>query len=384
MPFFPKMACLLRNSKEYLPHNYSQIYLMKPLTIISVLLLSGLNVFSQCPESAKQGVHVLKQGENLYRISQQYHVPLSDLYAWNNIKPNEVIDLCREIYITNPTTGEGSRVRGEEGRTKGGSKTGNKYVKQSGGKHIVNAGETIDGIARLYGYTSERFREFNGLTVNQIIQAGSVLLSSDCNCNGTEAEPAPVSTPKDNVSSSNTTNSSDAASYMSSDEIDMVAEINLMRSNPSGYIPYIEGFIADMKENGEFGTAISTAKELIGILKKTKPMGKLTPLPCLYEVAQKHAEDQKPTGDINHQGSDGAWPWDRILKGCTDLVDGNENIVAGPSSVRQSVIILLVDDGIKSRGHRNNLINPDWKYVTCYKIGQVGEMPNYWLQLFGN
>lgn len=375
------MACLLRRGKKFLPHNYSQFYLMKLSTIFSFLFLSGFSTFAQCPESTKAGVHVMQQSENLYRISQQYNVQLSDLYTWNQIKPGETIDICREIYVVNPANGQGPKFRGDDGSTgstKGGSRISGKYVKQSGGKHIVNSGETIDGIAKLYGYTSDRFREFNGLAVNQVIQAGSVLLSSDCDCTGKE-EGTPPTSNTDNIS-----NTDNTSNYMTGDEIDMIAEINLLRSNPSGYIPYIEGFIADMKENGEFGDAIATAKELINVLKKTKPMGKLTPLPCLYEIAQKHAEEQKPKGDINHQGEDGSWPWDRILKGCTDLVDGNENIVAGPSAVRQAIIILLVDDGIKSRGHRNNLINANWKYVTCYKIGQVGEMPNFWLQLFAN
>ena len=78
--------------------------------------------------------------------------------------------------------------------------------------------------------------------------------------------------------------------------------------------------------------------------------------------------------------------WDvRTIREVTrpDLEDGNENLVGGPESVRESVIILLIDEGIPSRGHRKTLMRPDWEYVACYKIGMVGDMPNVWVQKFG-
>jgi len=108
----------------------------------------------------------------------------------------------------------------------------------------------------------------------------------------------------------------------------------------------------------------------------------LQPKQCLYEVAKRHGEDEKRMGVSSHQGSDGAWPWDRILNGCKDLQDGNENLVGGPEDIRRAVMLLLVDDGISKRGHRKALLNPAWKYVACHKVGRVGNMPNSWIQNF--
>ena len=65
------------------------------------------------------------------------------------------------------------------------------------------------------------------------------------------------------------------------------------------------------------------------------------------------------------------------------MTDGNENLVGGPADVREAVILLLVDDGIPSRGHRKTLLNKDWQYGATYKIGKVGYMPNCWVQKFG-
>lgn len=171
---------------------------------------------------------------------------------------------------------------------------------------------------------------------------------------------------------------------MSSEEMTMVNEINLVRSNPVGYIPYIEQYIDYLKKNGNMGNSIATAKELIEELKRMPSLSVLQTLPCLYTAAKKHGDDQRKKGDTDHQGSDGSWPWDRVIRECKDLKDGNENLVGGPSDIRRAVILLLVDDGIEGRGHRKTMLQSDWKYIACHKMGTVGNMPNCWIQQFGN
>jgi uncharacterized protein YkwD len=173
-----------------------------------------------------------------------------------------------------------------------------------------------------------------------------------------------------------------AATSMNAEELDMVKEINLVRGNPSGYVPYIQEYIEQLKKTGDMGNSIATAQELIAELKKTKTLSTLQPLQCVYTAAKKHGEDQKRRGDTDHQGSDGSYPWDRVKRECPDLQDGNENLVGGPANVRRAVILLLVDAGIEGRGHRKTMLNPDWQYVACYKMGTVGSMPNCWVQKF--
>ncbi len=170
---------------------------------------------------------------------------------------------------------------------------------------------------------------------------------------------------------------------MSNEEMDMVREINLMRQNPAGYVPYIKDYIAHLQKNGDMGSSIQTSNELIGELEKTPKLSSLQPLQCIYTAAKKHGEDQKSRGVTDHSGSDGSMPWDRVLRECPNLKDGNENLVGGPSDIRRAVILLLVDDGIDTRGHRKTLLNPEWQYVACYKMGMVGSMPNCWVQKFG-
>jgi LysM repeat protein len=187
-----------------------------------------------------------------------------------------------------------------------------------------------------------------------------------------QAQPQP-STPKQGDSN---------ATSMSSEETDMANEINLVRSNPVAYIPYVEDYIKDLQKNGD-NNAVQTAYELIAELRKTPKLSTLQPMQCLYVAARKHGNDQRKRGATDHQGSDGSWPWDRVLRECSDLKDGNENLVGGPANIRRAVILLLVDDGIEGRGHRKTTLNPDWKYVACHKMGTIGDMPNCWVQQYG-
>jgi LysM domain len=169
---------------------------------------------------------------------------------------------------------------------------------------------------------------------------------------------------------------------MSNEEMEMVNEINLMRQNPAGYVQYIREYITHLKQNGDMG-GVQSANELIAELEKSPKLSTLQPLQCVYTAAKKHGEDQIRRGTTDHTGSDGSMPWDRVLRECPNLKDGNENLVGGPSDIRRAVILLLVDDGIDTRGHRRTLLNPEWQYVACYKMGLVGTMPNCWVQNFG-
>ncbi|MGB0864564.1 MAG: CAP domain-containing protein [Saprospiraceae bacterium] len=179
--------------------------------------------------------------------------------------------------------------------------------------------------------------------------------------------------------------------YMTEREKDMIKEVNLIRSNPIGYIPVVEAYI--QKQEAEKLSVISgadwiqddidTAKELIEELKTTPRLSILKPYEKIYTAAKLHGEEGKAKGDLEHQGSDGSWPWDRVLRQAPELSDGNENLVGGPSDVKTSVMLLLVDSGIPNRGHRKTTLNPSWTYAGFYEVGTVGDMPNYWVQKYG-
>jgi len=279
--------------------------------------------------------------------------------------------------------------------------------KQSGNRHIVQPGETMAMLAELYGYSEKRFRDLNAM--NSVVEAtpGSMILSSDCTCDrinykddggltGFETARENEWEFNDNSVGENTSNfnekkedsrpatsTASGSTAMSNVELMMVDEINLMRSNPAGYVRFIEAYVADQKANNGWPIDQSVVNELIQDLRKSPVLSNLQPLSCVYNAAQKHGEDLRRMGAVEHQGSDGLWPWDRVRNACPNLKDGNENLVGGPESVRESVIILLIDEGIPSRGHRVTMMRSDWQYVACYKVGTIGDMPNVWVQQFG-
>lgn len=192
----------------------------------------------------------------------------------------------------------------------------------------------------------------------------------------------PIPMPEENKDEDDSENN--AIVGASADEMAMIDEINLIRSNPKAYVKHIEAHIQKMENDdlNDFTSEINTAKELIAELNNTPTLSTLKPHNGLYQVGKNHGSDLKSRGTIDHAGSDGSWPWDRVQNN-TALNDGSENLVGGGDSVRESVIMLLIDDGIPNRGHRKALLNPKWNYVACNKVGQVGNMPNTWVQMFG-
>lgn len=42
-----------------------------------------------------------------------------------------------------------------------------------------------------------------------------------------------------------------------------------------------------------------------------------------------------------------------------------ENIMYGGDTPLEAILSLAIDDGVKSRGHRENMFNPDFYYTGC-------------------
>ncbi len=434
---------------------------MKKLSLMLMLVSSMvLQLSAQCSNYSRPGIHVVQSGENLYRISKKYNISTIELADWNNIAPNTTLYACQELNISNPNYGrtiydDSAPIYDTPSQSRGGVDVSS-YVRQSGNKHTIRAGETIAGLAELYGYTEKRFRSINLLKGGEELSVGSSILSTDCACervvsyedlsnrayqnsttttnygNGTSSanthtvyqsrgseiddfynnsqgsyggstnpppaqridsrgssRPSSYDSNSGIISNTNNNNSGSrapstiSAAYMSAQEIAMLDEINLVRSNPAGYIPYVEQYKRDIQSGKSFGSSLAVCDELIAELRRTPRLSILRPAPCLYNAAKNHGLDQKSRGSTGHDGSDGSWPWDRVKRACSQMTDGNENLVGGPADVREAVILLLVDDGIPSRGHRKTLLNKDWVYGATYKIGKVGFMPNCWVQKFG-
>lgn len=396
------------------------------ILVTFITLLFAIPTNAQCPSSSRANIHVVQSGQTLYSIAKMYGTSVANLSRVNRLTDNTMISVCSELQIASMEFTARS-VQTQQNRRPAAptsyeatSYTTKTYVPQanastsyasrlaaSRGTHIVSAGESLQSIANHYGYTPERMIEMNSLANNYQPNPGAVLVVSECyftegytgemgklgddkvldlrqTNTQTNKTNSPIAEPQNNRNRPTTNTNSvspAAATYMKSEELSMMDEVNLVRSNPAGYIPYIEDYKAKILRGEGFGSA-AVCDELIAELRVTPALSILKPRECLYRAAKNHGEDQRPTGSVDHKGTDGSYPWDRVLRGCPELTDGNENLVGGPSTVRESVIILLIDDGIPSRGHRKTMLQKEWQYLACYKIGKVGMMPNSWVQKF--
>ena len=164
---------------------------MRKISLLTTCLAFAVVTLSaQCPTSNRDGIHVVQYGQTLYRISKIYNVSIDNLRAWNGMQFNELLQVCQNIQVYGPVAATSQIPDPEVFVTRSApivqnTSSYNSYQKQAGGRHVIKQGETILGIARLYGYTEARFREFNVLNPGQERTPGSVLLTSDCACDRT-------------------------------------------------------------------------------------------------------------------------------------------------------------------------------------------------------
>ena len=83
------------------------------------------------------------------------------------------------------------------------------------------------------------------------------------------------------------------------------------------------------------------------------------------------------SGVQGHRGSNGSTLTDRIDYRCEDFDGGAwaENIgsafnLEGRNHALKTVLGLIIDDGVPSRGHRENIFSTDFEYIGIYSVVQ--------------
>ena len=163
------------------------------------------------------------------------------------------------------------------------------------------------------------------------------------------------------------------ASFYAALERGVVDELNRARTDPSGYARSLEQDLQYYRGNlfrrPEDESALQTRegpdalREAIGVLRSTRPMSPLRTSAGMNLGARDHVNDQAPRGLMNHRGTDGTMAWDRVSRYGEWQRKVSENMTFGPSSARDVVAGLLIDDGIRDRSHRKNVLDADIKLV---------------------
>ena len=164
-----------------------------------------------------------------------------------------------------------------------------------------------------------------------------------------------------------------AVDYLSPLEKNVVLEVNKIRSDPTKYaelyikptLRYYSGLQRSQGPNTTIQTKEGKAavEQCIRALTSSKPRGILTPSEALSLAARDHVNDTGPKGITGHSGSDRSNPLSRIARYDTGVRYIGENIDYGYASAREIVISLLIDDGVPSRGHRKNIMEPNYQMV---------------------
>jgi uncharacterized protein YkwD len=157
-------------------------------------------------------------------------------------------------------------------------------------------------------------------------------------------------------------------------EAAIVEELNRVRTDPVGYAAHLEALLPQFdgkvwrSAHGLLETEEGPAavREAMRVLRATAPMGSLRQSPGLSAAARDLVRDHGASGAMGHTGGDGSSPADRAGRHGRWGGGLSENVsYSGYATVgaRDVVIQLLVDDGVRSRGHRANVLDPAMRLV---------------------
>ena len=159
--------------------------------------------------------------------------------------------------------------------------------------------------------------------------------------------------------------------YLTDDEKNLILAMNLIRHNPPRYaelyiyplIRYFDGTLLRFPGRIPLRTQEGAAavKELYNELKKASPLSVFDPSPGMSRAASDHARYMKKRGTASHDGRGDMGS--RLSRHGQWHGAIAENLHWGASNAHDAIISLMVDDGVKNRGHRINMMDPEYRYV---------------------
>ena len=150
------------------------------------------------------------------------------------------------------------------------------------------------------------------------------------------------------------------------------AEINLARTAPRHYAQIVASRSAGQRHiEGD-----RVVQEAVRFLEKARPLPALSRSEGLGSSALSHVLDQGPAGARGHNSTDGSTPWKRMARFGRWSGHAAENIAYGQRDAREIVVSLIVDDGVRDRGHRLNIFGGDFHVagIACGAHASYGSM----------
>jgi len=168
-------------------------------------------------------------------------------------------------------------------------------------------------------------------------------------------------------------------------ETEAMKAFNFARMNPTGYVDLLRAYrgyfhanvvsVPGSSTDFETEEGIVPVDEAIGFLGKTPPMAALENDDILRQAAQDHVKEQGATGRTGHFSADGSGPAERTMKhgGGRQVA---EVIAYGAADAEDVIRQLIVDDGVRDRGHRVLMFMDHLKYagIACGPHPEFGTM----------
>lgn len=155
---------------------------------------------------------------------------------------------------------------------------------------------------------------------------------------------------------------------------EIAEEMTLLRLDPPAYVAYIEQHQQSFQDEFTYrreneNILIKTnegkkaVEECISVLKAQTPLCAVIPSELLEKASLDHQRDTSANNIQGHTGSDQSTPQQRVERHGVWRGKIGENVDYGNKVARDIIVALLVDDGVENRGHRMNLLNPDFEMV---------------------
>lgn len=152
---------------------------------------------------------------------------------------------------------------------------------------------------------------------------------------------------------------------------EVAAEVNKLRSNPRSYIPLIRsarGFFRDKEycnPSNDFyvltSEGIAALDEAIRFLDTAAPVAPLQRLDQLDHACAKLAKHLEEEGAVAH-GVDEFALEKRLVDTMGEMGMMAENLSFGWKDPKEVVMQMVIDDGIKTRGHRSSLFSTEFSH----------------------
>lgn len=151
-------------------------------------------------------------------------------------------------------------------------------------------------------------------------------------------------------------------------ERELLTQLNAVRADPRRHarvlerrLPHYDGNLLRLPGRSvtiSTQEGASAVREAVDALRATPPRPRLTRSAGLSAAARDHVVDQGSRGLVGHAGRDGSTSSSRANRHGRWRARLTESIAYGPATGSDVVVELIVDDGVRDRGHRRNLLDP--------------------------